>query len=160
MARFAFGKLSRAPARFDVEELRGLNAKLLHALPLEAVSARLAQMGVGGGEAFWLAIRGNLGTLADAKIWWQVVEGPLNPIIADARLCGEAAALLPPEPWDGSTWERWAGDIKQATGAKGKTLFQPLRLALTGRAHGPELKVLLPLIGRKRALARLEGKQA
>jgi glutamyl-tRNA synthetase len=160
VARFDFGKLSRAPARFDADELRGLNAKLLHALPLEAVLARLAQMGVGGGEAFWLAIRGNLGTLADAKIWWQVVEGPLNPIIADARLCGEAAALLPPEPWDGSTWERWAGDIKQATGAKGKTLFQPLRLALTGRAHGPELKVLLPLIGRKRALARLEGKQA
>ncbi len=160
VARFDFGKLSRAPARFDVDELRGLNAKLLHLLTFEAVSARLPQMGVGGGEAFWLAIRGNLGTLADAKIWWQVVEGPLNPIIADAGLCGEAAALLPPEPWDGSTWERWADDIKQATGAKGKTLFQPLRLALTGRAHGPELKVLLPLIGRKRALARLEGKQA
>ena len=160
VARFDFGKLSRAPARFDVDELRGLNAKLLHMLPFGTVSARLAQMGVGGGEAFWLAIRGNLGTLADAKIWWQVVEGPLNPIIADARLCGEAAALLPPEPWDGSTWERWAGDIKQASGAKGKALFQPLRLALTGRAHGPELKVLLPLIGRKRALARLEGKQA
>jgi glutamyl-tRNA synthetase len=160
VARFDFGKLSRAPARFDVDELRGLNAKLLHLLTFEAVSARLAQMGVGGGEAFWLAIRGNLGTLADAKIWWQVVEGPLNPIIADVGLCGEAADLLPPEPWDGSTWERWADNIKQATGAKGKTLFQPLRLALTGRAHGPELKVLLPLIGRKRALARLEGKQA
>jgi glutamyl-tRNA synthetase len=160
VARFDFGKLSRAPARFDVDELRGLNAKLLHMLPFEAVSARLAQMGVGGGEAFWLAIRGNLGTLADAKIWWQVVEGPLNPIIADATLCGEAAALLPPEPWDASTWERWADDIKRKTGAKGKTLFQPLRLALTGRAHGPELKVLLPLIGRRRVLARLEGKQA
>jgi glutamyl-tRNA synthetase len=160
VARFDFGKLSRAPARFDVEELRGLNAKLLHMLPFEAVSARLAQMGVGGGEAFWLAIRGNLGTLADAKIWWQVVEGPLNPIIADATLCGEAAALLPPEPWDASTWERWADDIKRKTGAKGKTLFQPLRLAITGRAHGPELKVLLPLIGRRRVLARLEGKQA
>jgi glutamyl-tRNA synthetase len=160
VARFDFGKLSRAPARFDVDELRGLNAKLLHMLPFEAVSARLAQMGVGGGEAFWLAIRGNLGTLADAKIWWQVVEGPLNPIIADATLCGEAAALLPPEPWDASTWERWADDIKRKTGAKGKTLFQPLRLAITGRAHGPELKVLLPLIGRRRVLARLEGKQA
>jgi glutamyl-tRNA synthetase len=160
VARFDFGKLSRAPARFDVDELRGLNAKLLHMLPFEAVSARLAQMGVGGGEAFWLAIRGNLGTLADAKIWWQVVEGPLNPIIADATLCGEAAALLPLEPWDASTWERWADDIKRKTGAKGKTLFQPLRLALTGRAHGPELKVLLPLIGRRRVLARLEGKQA
>jgi len=160
VANFAFGKLSRAPARFDLDELRALNAKLLHLLPYEAVASRLAEMGVGGGEPFWLAMRGNLGTLGDAKIWWQVVEGPLNPIIADARLCGQAAALLPPEPWDGTTWERWADDIKQATGAKGKALFQPLRLALTGRAHGPELKVLLPLIGRERALRRLEGKPA
>ena len=160
VANFAFGKLSRAPARFDLDELRALNAKLLLLLPYEAVASRLAEMGVGGGEPFWLAMRGNLGTLGDAKIWWQVVEGPLNPIIADARLCGQAAALLPPEPWDGTTWERWADDIKQATGAKGKALFQPLRLALTGRAHGPELKVLLPLIGRERALRRLEGKPA
>ena len=160
VAHFAFGKLSRAPARFDLAELRALNARLLQMLPYDAVSERLARMGVGGGEAFWLAIRGNLGTLADAKIWWQVVEGPANPIIADARLCAEAAALLPPEPWDASTWEQWSDAIKRATGAKGKALFQPLRLALTGRAHGPELKVLLPLIGRKRALARLEGKTA
>jgi hypothetical protein len=124
------------------------------------IDAVLKKLGAGGGETFWLAVRGNLGTLADAKAWWQVVEGPLNPIIADATLCGEAAALLPPEPWDGSTWERWADDVKQATGAKGKSLFQPLRLALTGRAHGPELKALLPLIGRTRALARLEGRPA
>ena len=75
-------------------------------------------------------------------------------------LCGEAAALLPPEPWDGLTWDRWAADVKRATGIKGKALFQPLRLALTGREHGPELKLLLPLIGQSRALARLEGKTA
>jgi glutamyl-tRNA synthetase len=160
VAKFAFGKLSRAPARFDLEELRALNAKLLHLLPYQDVAERLASMGVGGGEAFWLAIRGNLATLADAKIWWQVVEGPLNPIIADVSLCADAARLLPPEPWDGETWEKWAGAVKEATGAKGKALFQPLRLALTGRAHGPELKVLLPLIGRTRAMARLEGRPA
>jgi glutamyl-tRNA synthetase len=81
-------------------------------------------------------------------------------VIADAALCGEAAALLPPEPWDATTWERWATDVKQATGIKGKALFQPLRLALTAREHGPELKLLLPLIGRARAIARLEGKAA
>jgi glutamyl-tRNA synthetase len=81
-------------------------------------------------------------------------------VIADAALCEQAAMLLPPEPWDESTWERWAADVKQATGIKGKALFQPLRLALTGREHGPELKLLLPLVGRERALARLEGKTA
>ena len=150
VARFAFGKLSRAPARFDVEELRALNAKLLHALPYETVAPRLLAMGIGGGEEFWLAVRSNLAVLSDASDWWQVVSGPLQPVIADAALCGEAAALLPPEPWDASTWERWAADVKQATGIKGKALFQPLRLALTGREHGPELKLLLPLIGHAR----------
>jgi glutamyl-tRNA synthetase len=160
VVRFAFGKLSRAPARFDVEELRALNAGLLHALPYEAVAARLRAMGVGGNEAFWLAIRSNLAVLSDAGAWWKVVTGPIKPVIADSALYEEAAALLPPEPWDATTWECWAADVKQATGIKGKALFQPLRLALTGREHGPELKLLLPLIGRARALARLEGKSA
>jgi glutamyl-tRNA synthetase len=160
VARFAFGKLSRAPARFDVAELRALNAKLLHALPHEAVAARLRAMDVGGGEAFWIAVRCNLVVLSDAGAWWQAVNGPIDPVIANATFCEEAAALLPPEPWDHSTWERWSADVKRATGAKGKALFQPLRLALTGREHGPELKLLLPLIGRPRAMARLEGKTA
>jgi glutamyl-tRNA synthetase len=151
---------SRAPARFDVEELRALNARLLHALPYEAVASRLRAMGIGGGENFWRAVRSNLAVLSDAGAWWQVVSGPIEPVIADGALCQEAATLLPPEPWDESTWERWSADIKQATGIKGKALFQPLRLALTGREHGPELKLLLPLIGQMRALARLEGRTA
>jgi glutamyl-tRNA synthetase len=157
---FDFAKLSRAPARFDPAELRALNAKLLHMLPYATVAGRLKAMGVGGGEAFWETVRGNLAVLGDAKSWWEVVTGPLQPVIADAKFCAEASVLLPPEPWDESTWERWSTDIKQATGAKGKALFQPLRLALTAREHGPELKHLLPLIGRERALARLAGKTA
>ena len=157
---FDFAKLSRAPARFDPNELRLLNAKLLHMLPFSAVKDRLAAMGVGGGEAFWEAVRGNLAVLGDAKLWWQVVNGPIEPVMSDPALCGRAAALLPPEPWDEETWGRLAADIKQATGAKGKALFAPLRLALTGREQGPELKQLLPLIGRARALARLEGRTA
>jgi len=160
VVRFAFGKMSRAPARFDIAELRALNAKLLHALPYEAVAPRLHDMGIKDGEAFWRAVRSNLAVLSDAGAWWLVVKGPLQPVIADAALCEQAAALLPPEPWDKSTWERWAADVKEAASIKGKALFQPLRLALTGREHGPELKLLLPLIGREHALARLEGKTA
>jgi glutamyl-tRNA synthetase len=157
---FDFGKLSRAPARFDPHELRLLNARLLHLLPFAAVEERLKAMGVTGGETFWEAVRGNLAVLADAKPWWQVVQAPLEPVIEDAELCRKAAALLPPEPWDEATWSTWSSAVKQATGAKGKALFAPLRLALTGREHGPELKHLLPLIGRARATARLEGKTA
>jgi glutamyl-tRNA synthetase len=157
---FDFTKLSRAPARFDPAELRALNARLLHMLPFGAVAARLSAMGIGGGEAFWEAVRGNLALLGDAKHWWRVAEGPLAPVIENRDLCHMAAGLLPPEPWDEATWSAWSSAVKAATGAKGKALFQPLRLALTGEEHGPELKHLLPLIGRRRAAARLEGNTA
>lgn len=157
---FDFGKLSRAPARFDPHELGLLNAKLLHTLPFSAVADRLAELGVTGGEAFWDAVRGNLEVLKDAKDWWTVVTGPIEPAIDDPEFCAAAVELLPLEPWDEETWGTWTGAVKAETGAKGKALFQPLRLALTGQPHGPELKQLLPLIGRGRALKRLRGEAA
>jgi glutamyl-tRNA synthetase len=157
---FAFAKLSRAPARFDPQDLRLLNAKLLHMLSYEAVADRLEAMGVLGGEAFWEAVHGNLTALGEAKDWWRVATGPLAPVIEDRALCAAAAKLLPPEPWDAETWGAWTSAVKAETGAKGKGLFHPLRLALTGADHGPELKQLLPLIGRDRAHARLQGETA
>ena len=160
VAHFAFGKLSRAPARFDPDELRALNARLLHVLPYASVAGRLTAMGIEGGEAFWLAVRDNLAVLKDARSWWRVVNGPIEPVIADAALCERSADLLPPEPWDATTWQLWSADVRRVTDVKGKALFQPLRLALTGQEHGPELKHLLPLIGRNRAAARLRGKAA
>jgi len=158
--RFDFSKLSRAPARFDPVELRTLNAKVLHILPFRAVAPRLRATGVGGGEGFWEAVRGNLARLDEAKLWWRVAQGPLKPVIEDRELCHMAAQLLPPEPWDDATWSAWSSAVKAATGITGKALFQRLRLALTGEEQGPELKHLLPLIGRRRAAARLEGHTA
>jgi len=152
---FDFAKISRAPARFDPAELAGLNAKLLHATPYEAVAQRLAERGIDGGEAFWLSVRANLEVFADVDIWWRVVKGPVDPVIEDAALVEKALALLPPEPWDQTTWKIWTEAVKQASGAKGRALFHPLRLALTGFDKGPELKDLLPLIGREQAEARL-----
>ncbi len=157
---FDFSKVSRAPARFDPEELKGLNAKLLHGTPYSAVAERLAARGVEGGEAFWLAVRANLEVFADVDRWQTVVRRPVAPVIEDASLCEKAIALLPPEPWDQATWQKWTEAVKQATGAKGRALFHPLRLALTGLERGPELKDLLPLIGRERAVARLSGNAA
>lgn len=156
-ATFDLAKVSRTPARFDEAELRTLNAKLLHATPFAGARERLAELGVGGGEAFWMAVRGNVRVLADAQGWWNVVEGRIAPVIEDASLTAEAARLLPPEPWDTGTWGTWTSAVKSATGAKGRALFHPLRLALTGTDDGPELKTLLPLIGRARAANRLRG---
>ena len=98
--------------------------------------------------------------LDDAKQWWAVVTGPIKPVVGDPDFCAAAADLLPPEPWGEDTWGTWTAAVKAKTGAKGKALFQPLRLALTGQPHGPELKQLLLLIGRARALGRLRGEAA
>ncbi|MFN3673710.1 MAG: glutamate--tRNA ligase [Bosea sp. (in: a-proteobacteria)] len=152
--------VSRAPAKFDEHELETLSARTLHQLPYAQVSDRLHALGVAGDEAFWLAIRGNLARLADARDWWQVVQGPLKPVIADAAFCAQAASLLPQEPFDATTWKSWTAAVAAATGLKGRALFMPLRQALTAQDHGPELATLLPLIGRERALKRLDGETA
>jgi glutamyl-tRNA synthetase len=148
-------RLSRAPARFDEHDLAQLNARLLHHLPFDAVSGRLAAQGIPADEAFWTAIRPNCQVLADARTWWAVVAGPVERPSLDQAFLDRAAALLPPEPWDHETWGTWTSAVKAETGRKGRDLFMPLRQALTGLDHGPELKLLLPLIGRERALARL-----
>ena len=153
---FDFAKIGRAPAHFDAEELMALNARTLHLLPYEA--DRLQPMGIS--ESLWNAIRPNLVRFADAKSLAQLVTGSVTPVIEDAGFAAKAAAILPLEPWDETTWGAWTGAVSAATGAKGRGLFHPLRLALTGRGDGPELKKLLPLIGRVKALARLEGKIA
>jgi glutamyl-tRNA synthetase len=154
---FSFEKIGRAPAQFDPAELAGLNAKLLHALPFEAVAPRLSEMGVGGGAAFWEAVKPNLARLSDAQDMWTLVAGPVAPVIEDRTLAAAASELLPDEPWGEATWSGWTAAVSAATGAKGRALYHPLRLALTGREHGPELKKLLPIIGRAKALARLNG---
>lgn len=151
------GNISRNAARFDPAELNALSARTLHGLPYEAVRARLAAHDVAGfkAEAFWLAVRGNLTTFADVIGWRRVVEGDIAPVHEDADFLKQAAELLPAEPWDATTWGAWTGAIKTASGRKGKALFHPLRLALTGAEQGPELAALLPLIGRAKALTRL-----
>jgi glutamyl-tRNA synthetase len=152
--------VSRAPAKFDEAELSQLNARLIHHMPFSAAFERLALMGIGGSEAFWLAVRGNLARFEDVRGWWQVVLGPVTPVITDRGFADAALAALPAGEITPETWKAWTDAVKAATGAKGKALFMPLRLALTGLEHGPELAPLLPLIGRERLAARLRGESA
>ena len=154
---FDLARLGRADIRFDPADLARVNAAILHLTPYEAAQPRLAALGCDLGADFWAAVRPNLALFAEVAGWARVVRGPVEPVIEDAAFAAAAAAALPPEPWDEATWGLWTGAVKAATGAKGKALFMPLRLALTGRPHGPELKNLLPLIGRRRAETRLRG---
>jgi glutamyl-tRNA synthetase len=154
VAEFDIAKFSRNRPKLDPDELWHLNARLLHILPFAAVAGRLP---TGADEAFWLAIRGNITRIGEAEAWLMICRGPIEPVIDDADFLEATASLLPPEPLDETSWAAWTNAVKTATGRKGKALFQPLRLALTGLDHGPELARLLPLIGRERALARLSG---
>lgn len=146
--------ISRSAARFDTRQLLAMNHKLLAQTPYTDVADRLPK---GATEAFWLAIRGNIELLSEARLWHNVTDGDIIPPVQEGEddFLKEAASLLPPEPWDETTWKAWITAVREKTGRSGKALFHPLRLALTGEEQGPELRDLLPLIGRSRALARL-----
>ncbi len=159
---FDIARYGRAAPRFDPAELTQINARILHETEFAAVAERLAGLGVDGGEAFWTAIRGNIAKLADAVEWWRVVNAPTAPVISgeDAGFCAAAADLLPEGEPTAETWGIWTGAVKAETGRKGKSLFMPLRKALTARERGPELGDLLPLLGRDRIVSRLRGETA
>lgn len=160
VASMDFARVGRASARFSEDELGQLSARTLHMLPYAAVKDRLADIACDLGEAFWLAVRGNLATLADAGDWATVVSGPVAPVLEDPAFLAEAAGLLPADPWDETSWKAWTTAVASATGRKGRQLFHPLRLALTAHEKGPEMAKLLPLIGRPRVEARLGGRTA
>ncbi len=156
--RFDLSKLSRAPARFDEEEMLALNADVLHQLPCEKALPRLERLGMALDCEEWEVVRANIGLLKDTADWERVLHGNIEPPSLseeDRTYVRQALELLPSAPWDANTWKTWTEALKAATGRRGKALFMPLRLALTGKAHGPEMSKLLPLIGPERTRARL-----
>ncbi|MBY8824868.1 glutamate--tRNA ligase [Sphingomonas colocasiae] len=152
---FDFGHFGRAPARFDEAELLQLNARIVHQLDFDAVADRLP---AGMDQAAWDAIRPNLETVAQVVDWWSVVEGPIaRPDLSDEdrAYIAEAATVAESLDWSVDPWHALTAALKEKTGRKGKPLFLPLRQALTGRDHGPDMAALLPLIGKAQALERL-----
>jgi len=154
IAQFNLGDFGRSPPRFDAKQLLTLNRKFLHHLEFEDVKTRLP---AGATEVFWHAIRGNLDMLSEARRWWEVVNGELTPpdLKGDEAVLKAALETLPEPPWAPETWKAWTTAISAASGAKGRALYHPLRVALTGEDQGPEMAALLPLIGHGRVLARL-----
>ncbi|MBF7012664.1 glutamate--tRNA ligase [Novosphingobium resinovorum] len=154
---FDLSHFGRAPARFDEAELERVNAAVVHALSFGSVAARLPQ---GMDAAAWEAIRPNLAKVGEAADWWAVVTGPVAAAELsdeDRAYCAQAADTLAGLEWGEGIWKALTGALKDATGRKGKALFLPLRQALTGMEHGPDMGALLPLIGRDAALERLQA---
>jgi glutamyl-tRNA synthetase len=146
--------ISHGAARYDPAELESVNARLLHEMPYEAARARLPRI---VGAAAWEILRPNLRKFSDIHYWTDVLAGEAkHPVAAEDRAyLAQALELLPPEPWDETTWSQWTGALRERSGRKGRALFHPLRLALTGREDGPDFKSLLPLLGRKVCQDRL-----
>ncbi len=159
-ASFDLSRFGRAPARFDEAELERVNTAVVHALAFDVVRGRLPR---DMGEDGWLAIRPNLAHVGEATDWWRIVTGPVEApdmVDEDRAYLGVAAQALSSLEWGDDPWPALTGVLKQATGRKGKVLFLPLRRALTGMEHGPDMAALLPLIGRDAALERLQKASA
>jgi glutamyl-tRNA synthetase len=159
-ADFALTKLGRATATYDAQDVTRLNKKYLHQLDYATAKPQLEALGIAVDSDFWLQIRGNLDQLSDAKDWWELLNQPITPVIEEAAFTTQAADCLPEGEWGAHQWPLFIEAVKVQTGRKGKALFMPLRLALSGREDGPELPILFAMLGRERAKKRLLGETA
>jgi glutamyl-tRNA synthetase len=150
IAGFDISKFGAAPTKFDVADLGPLTAKHVAGLSVEDMAAQLTDMGVPADlqADFWDVARENVATRTEAAKWWELCSQGATPLIADEdkEFIATAKSLLPEQPWTGDTWKAWTGAVKEATGRKGKGLFMPLRKAMTGMEHGPDMSKLLPLL--------------
>ncbi len=150
VAGFDISKFGAAPTKFDVADLGPLTARYVASLTVEDMTDQLADMGVPEAlqPEFWDVARENIATREEAAKWWQLCSQGAEPLIADEdkEFIATAKSLLPEQPWTGETWKTWTGAVKDATGRKGKGLFMPLRKAMTGMEHGPDMSKLMPLL--------------
>lgn len=149
---FEWRKFNKANALFDENELVHINTKIVHHLPYNQVKADLPE---GITETAWRVIAPNINTLADVAFWQAIINGPMQSLIDDHAYIATAKQRLMALTWQDNIWQQWTAALKAETGRKGKELFMPLRLALTGLAHGPDMSALILLIGREQTLARL-----
>lgn len=147
---FELTQFGSAPTKFDEQDLYPLTARFLHAQSFDAMASDIAAVGVPTelAERFWDVTRENITIRKDLAQWWDMFQNGADPVIddEDRDFVAQALTLLPDGPFDGDTWKTWTTAVKDATGRKGKNLFMPLRKALTGQAHGPDMSALLPLL--------------
>ncbi len=150
-----WSKFSRSSPQFSIQDIHKMNAKLLHSESFSVIESRLKEIIPDITESFWMAVGGNVNHLSELSYWWDVCHGTIEPKGNDKDYLSQALNSIP-ESWTVETWGAWTALLKEKTGRKGKELFMPLRLALTGREHGPEMKTFLPLIEPSLVRARIQ----
>jgi glutamyl-tRNA synthetase len=147
---FELSNFGAAPTKFDLNDLFPLTAHYNQSLEYADVSVQISELGVPAdlAEPFWNATRENITVLSDLQGWWKLCRDGADPVVADedADFVAQALAMLPEKPWDSGTWGEWTKAVKADSGRKGRGLFMPLRKALTGMDHGPDMSHLLPLL--------------
>lgn len=156
---FDIKKFGKATCNYDETELLRINAHYLHTMSFADIMPHLQSISLEIDEQFWLSIRANIKELREVEDWLKICQHKVDPVIEDKEYCQLAASLFPTQV-DHSTWDTWVAAIKAQSDRKGRALFMPIRLALTGREDGPELKFMLPLIGRDKIISRLLGNGA
>ena len=156
ISEFKLETISTSPGRIEIDVLNALNKKQVQKLNFDEVSERLKNIDEKIDEKFWNTIRSNLETVESVKQWSDIVFDSKSIEAEDKEYIKSAMELIPDDPWDENTWELWTSAIKEKTGRKGKELFLPLREAFTGMSHGPEMKLLIQLIGREKILERVK----
>ena len=157
---FDLGKFGRATAKFDAFDLAKVNSQIVQSLSYDFVKPQLDEIGVTCNPDFWLAVRGNIMKVNEAKLWWSICKQPLTPVISSPNITNTAADLFPDGEFNPKQWSEWIASIAAKTGVKGRDLFMPIRLALTGHNAGPEMALLLANMKRERIIKRLQGQTA
>ncbi|MCY4304815.1 MAG: glutamate--tRNA ligase [Aestuariivita sp.] len=147
---FCLSEFGTSSTKFDESDLYPLTGRYLQTLPFSAVSSDLSALGIPSSvaEQVWYAVRNNIETLNDVRFWWAIFQDGAEPLIDDRDrtfIC-QAIKLLPSGPVDNNTWKLWTDLVKSETGRKGRELFMPLRKALTGQSHGPDMSIVMPLL--------------
>ena len=155
--RINLNQVARAPARFSINQLSKLNSDILSQLDNKIISKRLSIKNINFDEKIWNVIKSNIDNLSEYEKWDKIIKGSIKTDNLDSDYMKLAESLLPPEPWDEDTWGKWISSIKEVSDKKGKDLFLPLRMAITGQSYGPELKNIILLMGYDKIKYRLSG---
>lgn len=158
ITNFDINKFGKSKPKFDKVELSALNSKFFQLIDFENIFDDLKKINIHITKEFWYLIRGNIKTLNDVNFWWNVVYGNIKTIKDSEEFTNLAIKTLPKKDFDKNTWSIWTSLIMKESGRKGKDLFKPLRLCLTGQSNGPEMASLVFIMGRDKVIERLSNK--
>ena len=154
---FDINKFGKSKSKFDKNELSILNSKIYQLIDFEEINEDLNKMNISITKEFWNLIRGNIALLKNVKDWWDICFGTIDSIIENQDFLDLALEVLPIDQFNETTWSTWTKTISQETGKKGKELYMPLRLCLTGQNKGPEMADLILMMGRDKVIKRLSN---